>query len=73
LQQCGLIQSFVDEQTVGVEQKRRSDLLCTTSLGPVRLEFMWRKEITRATIAEYVLEKLAAYGRTIGYLNGTTV
>ena len=70
LQSCGLITSFLDEQSTGEDQKRRSDLLCATENGPVRLEFMWRKETDRASIAGYVLEKLEGYGRAIGYLNG---
>lgn len=71
LQRCGLIQSFDGEVELGAVQIRRSDLLCQTSAGAVRLEFMWRKDTTRANIAEYVLKKLEAYGRAIGYLNGT--
>jgi DNA (cytosine-5)-methyltransferase 1 len=72
LQACGLITSFADEQPTGDEQhQRRSDLLCTTEGGPVRIEFMWRKETNRASIAEYALGKLAGYGRAIGYLNGS--
>lgn len=47
----------------------RSDLLCTTDSGLVRLELMWKKWANRSEIANYVLNKLQNYGRAIGLLD----
>lgn len=36
----------------------------------MRLEFMWRSEVSVGEVARYFLEKLYQYGKAIGFLNG---
>lgn len=64
----GLVNYFKKEADFGQGLKRRTDLLCNTDYGDIRLEFMWRKETTRAAIANYTLTKLYNYGKAIGVL-----
>ncbi|AHF08439.1 hypothetical protein [Desulfitobacterium metallireducens] len=68
LVKSGLINDFSKEADFGQGLKRRTDLLCRTNFGDIRLEFMWRKETTRAEIANYTLTKLYNYGKAIGVL-----
>lgn len=69
LQDCGLVSSFKTEVELCGRINLRSDLLCTTDSGLVRLELMWTKWAYRADIANYVLKKLQNYGRAIGLLD----
>lgn len=68
LKQAGIISDYQLEQDFGSGLTRRSDILVTTSTGPVRLEMMWRKKTSRAEIANYVLTKLYNYGRAVKYI-----
>ena len=69
LQENGLINSFETEiDFIGHGLSFKSDLVCQTATGPIRLEMMWRKNTSRAEISNYVLRKLYNYGRTIGLL-----
>lgn len=65
---CNLVYSYKAEVDFGKGLTRRTDLLCETELGEVRLEIMWRKSTGRAEIANYVLTKLFNYGKAIGLL-----
>lgn len=49
--------------------KYHSDILATIGGDPVRIEIMWRKQTSRAEIANYTLTKLNNYGRAIGLLS----
>jgi DNA (cytosine-5)-methyltransferase 1 len=69
LQDCGLVSSFKTEVELRGRISLRSDLLCTTDSGLVRLELMWTKWAYRTDIANYVLKKLQNYGRAIGLLD----
>jgi hypothetical protein len=66
----GLITTYTAEDALGDAYKRASDVLCKTASGSVRLEFMWRSEVTLGEVARYFLEKLYQYGKAIGFLNG---
>ncbi len=68
LKQAGIIDDYQLEQDIGTGLTRRTDILATTSSGPVRLEMMWRKKTSRAEIANYVLTKLYNYGRAVKYI-----
>lgn len=61
----GLVESFETERDLGSGLSRRSDLYCSQSRGPIRIEFMWRAKGGRANIANYVLTKLGQYGKAI--------
>jgi energy-coupling factor transporter ATP-binding protein EcfA2 len=65
----GLISAYKTEVNLGNGLVRRTDLLCTTAFGTVRVEMMWRKTTSRAEIANYVLTKLSNYGKAIKFLN----
>lgn len=69
LQASGLVISHRRESPTGGRQRRYSDLLCETTGGLIRLEMMWCAQTSRGEIANYVLKKLAAYGKAIGYLS----
>lgn len=56
------------EKDLGTDLKFTSDLYLMRAGEPIRIEVMWRKETSRAGIANYVLGKLNNYGRAIGYL-----
>jgi hypothetical protein len=64
----GLVESFETERDLGAGLARRSDLYCVQAAGPIRIEFMWRGQGGRATIANYVLTKLGSYSKAIGLL-----
>ena len=66
LQDCGLVSSFRTEVELCGRINLRSDLLCSTDSGLVRLELMWAKWVYPTDIANYVLKKLQNYGRAIG-------
>ena len=69
LQDSRLIHSFETEADfAGHGLNFKSDLVCQTETGPIRLEIMWRKTASRAQISNYVLKKLYNYGRAIGLL-----
>lgn len=68
LEACDLVYSYEAEVDFGKGLTRRTDLLCETKLGRVRLELMWRKSTGRAEIANYVLTKLYHYGKAIEFL-----
>ncbi|HVT80556.1 MAG TPA: hypothetical protein VHM90_07860 [Phycisphaerae bacterium] len=68
LKKADLITDFKVEQDLGTGLRRRTDILCETTDGPIRLELMWRRKTSRAEIANYVLAKLSNYGKAIGYL-----
>jgi hypothetical protein len=65
----GYAGSFETEKDLGTGLTRKSDLFCTTPLGPLRIEVMWRAENRRADIAQYVLTKLRNYAKAIGLLS----
>ena len=66
---AGLIISYAAEQDLGNGLTRRTDLLCQTKSGPVRVELMWRRTTGRADISNYVLTKLYNYGKAIRFLS----
>ncbi len=66
----GLIATYTTEDELGDAYKRASDVLCKTASASVRLEFMWRSEVSVGEVARYFLEKLYQYGKAIGFLNG---
>ncbi len=66
--EADLINDFVSEGNYGTGLKRRTDLVCTTKLGEIRMELMWRKNTSQAEIANYTLTKLYNYGKAIGLL-----
>lgn len=68
LRRLDLIEEFQAECDLGKGLTRRTDILCQTESGPVRLEMMWRARTGRAEIANYVLTKLQNYGRAIEFL-----
>lgn len=68
LRSSGLIYSFKIEAELRGKRNLRSDLLCETDLGLVRLELMWIKWTKSPSIANYVLKKLQNYGLAIGLL-----
>jgi hypothetical protein len=65
---CILVDCYKAEVDFGKGLTRRTDLVCETKLGRVRLELMWRKSTGRADIANYVLNKLYNYGKAIEFL-----
>jgi len=66
---AGLVTSFETEKDFGKGLSRRTDLLCDSQIGNIRLEFMWRKRTSRAEIANYTLTKIYNYGKALGYLD----
>lgn len=63
---AGLINEFSKEVDFGTGLTRRTDLLCKTKLlYNIRMEFMWRKDTTRAGIANYTLTKLFNYAKAL--------
>lgn len=68
LKNARLVESFETERDFGKGLTRRTDLLCQSPIGPVRLEVMWRKRTSRAEIANYTLGKIYNYGKALGYL-----
>lgn len=68
LKATGLISGYETEKDLGTGMKRRTDLFCAGDDLALRIEFMWRTKVGRADIANYVLGKLANYGRAIGFL-----
>lgn len=69
LVKAGLIISYKLEVDLGNGLIRRTDLVCNTTDGPVRIEMMWRKKTGRAEVSNYVLTKLANYGKAIKFLS----
>jgi hypothetical protein len=69
LEKLGLIQNFTTENELRGRILIRSDLLCNTQIGPIRLEIMWRKSTGRADIANYTLSKIGNYAKAIGLLD----
>ena len=67
LNDAKLVSSFRTERSFGEKTTQRTDLVIETTSGTIRVEMMWRSKVGRADIANYVLQKLAAYGRAIGY------
>lgn len=68
LQENGYIEEYLTEQNFGGGLTRRTDLLCKISGKELRLEFMWRKNTSKAEIANYTLTKLYNYGRALGFI-----
>lgn len=69
LKETGLITHFDTEKEFGQGQKYFSDLYVEREgYNPVRLEFMWRKSTGTAQVSNYVLKKLASYGRAVNLL-----
>ena len=68
LQAAGLILSFQTERDFGSGLTRRTDIVCETKKGTVRLEVMWRKKTGRADVANYTLTKVNNYARAIGFI-----
>ncbi|MFM5960552.1 MAG: hypothetical protein ACKOQ2_25920, partial [Dolichospermum sp.] len=68
LQENGIIKSFKIEAEYRGRRIMKSDLLCETENGSVRLEFAWREWVTDTDISRYVLEKLQKYGQAVGLL-----
>jgi len=69
LQESGLVNDFKTEAELRGRINIRSDLLCKTDSGLIRLEFMWKEWVYTAEIASYVLKKLQNYGKAIGLLD----
>ncbi|WP_445508890.1 hypothetical protein ACUMHR_00005, partial [Rossellomorea marisflavi] len=67
LKEAGLIEDFSPEVNFGSGLKRRTDLVCNTDSGEIRMEFMWRRNTSQAAIANYTLTKLYNYGKAIGF------
>jgi|GEM_PF-1123897 len=67
LKEAGLIEDFETEVNFGTGLTRRTDLVCKTESGEIRMEFMWRKNTSQAAIANYTLTKLFNYGKAIGF------
>lgn len=67
LKEAGLIEDFEPEVKFGLGLKRRTDLVCETESGEIRMVFMWRKNTSQAEIANYTLTKLYNYGKAIGF------
>ena len=65
----GLIVSFTLEQDFGSGLTRRTDILCQTEFGELRIEVMWRKKTSRAEIANYTLTKVYNYAKAIGFMS----
>lgn len=68
LVESGLVESAQVEGNYGNGLKRKTDLVCKTNIGEIRLEFMWRSNTSQAAISNYVLTKLYNYGKAIGML-----
>lgn len=68
LQANGMINSFKTEAEFRGKITMRSDLICETNDGSIRLELTWRKWASSGEISKYVLEKLQKYGQAIGLL-----
>lgn len=67
---AGIVENYeVEKNLNGGGTTRRTDLYVEREGMHVRLEFMWRAEVGRADIANYVLTKLVNYGRLTGYLD----
>ena len=70
LKSAGIVARFEDEKKLnGGGATRWTDLYVEREGMNVHLEFMWRAEVGRADISNYVLSKLANYGRLTGYLD----
>jgi DNA (cytosine-5)-methyltransferase 1 len=69
LTSTGLIDGFETEKDLGKGLTRRTDIYCEKEGEPIRLEVMWRSKAGRADIANYVLGKLANYGKATGFLD----
>jgi hypothetical protein len=65
----GLVDGYETERDLGTGLSRRTDIYCSRGDGPIRLEVMWRSKAGRADIANYVLTKLANYGKAIAFLD----
>ncbi len=65
---AGLIYSFDTERDFGTGLTRRTDLVCETKGGKLRIEVMWRKKTGRADIANYTLTKVNNYAKAIGFI-----
>ena len=68
LKASGLISDYKLEDDFGSGLTRKTDILASTSSGNIRIEMMWRKETSKADMANYTLTKLFNYGRALGYL-----
>lgn len=68
LKASGLVESYKLEQDFGTGMSRRTDILAATHTGFIRLEMMWRKETSKADMANYTLTKLFNYGKALGFL-----
>lgn len=71
LKASGLITDYHLEQDFGNGLSRRTDILATTHDGSIRLEMMWRKETSKAEMANYTLTKLFNYGKALGFLKSS--
>ncbi|MBS4754435.1 hypothetical protein KG112_16630 [Nocardioides sp. zg-ZUI104] len=70
LKTAGIVADFEVEKTLsGGGMSRRTDLYVHRENLNFRLEFMWRADVGRADIANYVLGKLVNYGKLTGYLD----
>jgi len=68
LKAAGLITEYETEKDFGIGLTRRTDIVAKTKSGVIRLEMMWRKDTSKAEIANYVLTKLFNYGKALGFL-----
>lgn len=68
LMESNLINSYNLEKDFGNGLTRRTDIVCNTNDGKLRLEIMWRSNTGKADIANYTLKKLYNYGRAIKFL-----
>lgn len=69
LKAAALIDEYELEQDFGSGLTRRTDIVIQYKKEKTRLEMMWRKNTSKADMANYTLTKLYHYGRAIGYLS----
>ncbi len=68
LKASGLISDYTLEADFGHGLSRRTDISAITKAGSIRLEMMWRRETSKADMANYTLTKLFNYGKALGFL-----
>lgn len=69
LKAAGIIDNYEPEKSLSANgTNMRTDLYVERNGVGYHLEFMWRAEVGRADIANYVAKKLTSYGRLTGYI-----
>lgn len=57
------------EEPIKSYHEVRSDILCSIPGTYIRVEVMWRKNVTTAEIADYTLKKIYNYCKAMGFIN----